>query len=91
VHDLVDALLELAAGDYPGILNVAGTQAVNRHQLGVLLARREGRDPAVLRAGTHAELGVVRPADVRLSVGRAQALLRTPLRAVADFLTPAGT
>jgi dTDP-4-dehydrorhamnose reductase len=90
VNDLADALLELAAGDYPGILNVAGTQAVSRHQLGVLLARREGRDPGPLRAGTHAELGVVRPADVRLSVERAQALLRTPLRAVADFLAPTG-
>jgi dTDP-4-dehydrorhamnose reductase len=91
VHDLADALLELAAGDRPGILNVAGTQAVDRHQLGVLIARHLGRDPAGLRAGTQAQLGLVRPGDVRLSVGRAQALLRTPLRAVTDFLAPAGS
>jgi dTDP-4-dehydrorhamnose reductase len=89
VDDLADALLELAAGDYPGILNVAGAQSLSRYQLGVLIARHLGRDPGLLRPGTHAELGVVRPADVRLSVERAQGLLRTPLRAVADFLAAA--
>lgn len=88
VHDLADALLELASGDYAGVLHVAGTHAVSRHQLGVLVALRDGRDPATLRAAARAELGSVIPGEVRLSVARAQDLLRTRLRGVEEFLVP---
>lgn len=88
VDDLADALLELAAGDHAGVLNVAGTDAVDRHRLGVLIAVRDGMDPTGLRGGTRAELGLVMPGEVRLSVTRAQALLRTRLRGAEEFLRP---
>jgi len=41
VDDLADAVLELAGSGYPGILNVAGSDAVSRYDLGVLVARRD--------------------------------------------------
>lgn len=86
VQDLAAALLELAQLDYAGILNVAGPQAVNRYELGVLIARRWGYDPTPLRASTTVESGLRRPTDVRLDCTRAQQLLRTPLRGVQVFL-----
>jgi dTDP-4-dehydrorhamnose reductase len=45
VDDLADALLELAANDYRGILNIAGPDAINRYDLGVLIAQREAWTP----------------------------------------------
>ena len=37
VQDLASALLELVGGDAAGVLNVAGPEAVSRHELGVLV------------------------------------------------------
>ncbi len=86
VRDLAAALLELALLDYDGVLNVAGPEALNRYELGVLIARRWGYDPTVLRAASTTESGLRRPTDVRLDISRAQALLRTPLRGASVFL-----
>ncbi|WP_245674152.1 SDR family oxidoreductase [Actinoplanes rectilineatus] len=86
VDDLADALIELAGTDHHGILNVAGPQAVSRYDLGVLVARREGLDPALIPSASLAGLGLRRPADVRLALGRAQKLLSTHLRPVSEFL-----
>ena len=44
VTDLTWALLELAASPYAGIHHVAGTDAISRYELGVLIARRDGLD-----------------------------------------------
>ncbi|BCJ48067.1 dTDP-4-dehydrorhamnose reductase [Actinoplanes ianthinogenes] len=86
VDDLADALLELAAGDYPGVLNVAGADPVSRYELGVLVARREQLDPAAIPAASLAALGLHRPTDVRLVLDRAKQLLRTRLRGAHEFL-----
>lgn len=86
VDDLAAALLELATLDYAGVLNVAGPEAVNRYELGKLIARRWGYDPTALRATTTVESGLRRPTDVRLDCRRAQQLLRTQLRGVRVFL-----
>ncbi|MEU7908933.1 sugar nucleotide-binding protein [Actinoplanes sp. NPDC049118] len=86
VDDLADALLELAAGDYRGVLNVTGPDAIDRYELGVLTARREGLDPSRLPAGTIAGSGLRLPTDVRLRTDRAVSLLRTRLRGVREFL-----
>ncbi|MFI6231108.1 SDR family oxidoreductase [Micromonospora echinospora] len=86
VDDLADALLELATNDYQGILNVAGPDAVSRYDLGVLVARREGLDPALIPAGTIADLGLRLPVDVRLRTGKATSLLRTRLRGAREFM-----
>ncbi len=86
VADLASALLELTDADGGGVLNVAGPEAVSRYQLGVLIARHFGLDPARLRASTTAASGLRRPTDVRLDVRRAQALLGTRLRGASEFL-----
>lgn len=82
VDDLADALLELASNDYRGVLNVAGRDAVSRHALGILVARRDGLDPNMLRTATSSG----RPGDVRLNIDRATKLLHTRLCGAHEFL-----
>ncbi|MBG0565910.1 sugar nucleotide-binding protein [Actinoplanes aureus] len=86
VDDLADALLELAAGDYRGVLNVAGADAVSRYDLGVLVARRDGLDETAILSASLAALGLSRPTDVRLVTARAQKVLRTRLRGARSFI-----
>ncbi|TWJ22597.1 dTDP-4-dehydrorhamnose reductase [Micromonospora endolithica] len=86
VADLAAAVLELVDNGYAGPLNVAGPDAVSRAELGVLVARRDGLDPAGLRTTTGAACGQRRPTDVRLDSTRAAGLLRTRLRGVAELL-----
>ena len=66
VTDLARALLELAAAAYCGTCHVAGPDAVSRHELGVLIARRDGLDAAALAAGRCGGTGWPGPLDVRL-------------------------
>ncbi|WBB69704.1 sugar nucleotide-binding protein [Micromonospora sp. WMMD812] len=86
VTDLAAAVLELVDHPYAGPLNVAGTDAVSRADLGLLVARAEGLDPAGLKTSTGAAAGVLRPTDVRLDSTRAAGLLRTRLRGVRELL-----
>jgi dTDP-4-dehydrorhamnose reductase len=86
VEDLADALLELAANGYAGVLNVAGAEAISRYDLGVLVARRDGLDPASLPAARAADLRLARPTDVRLRIDRATSVLRTRLRGAPEFI-----
>jgi dTDP-4-dehydrorhamnose reductase len=86
VDDLAEALLELAANDYRGILNVAGPDAISRYDLGVLVARREGLDPSLIPVATLADSGTRVAADVRLITDRAVSLLHTRLRGVHEFM-----
>jgi dTDP-4-dehydrorhamnose reductase len=89
VADLAAALLELAAGPHAGTCHVAGADAVSRHELGLLIAARDGLDPFALRAGPRPATGPARPLDVRLDGTRTQARLATRLRGARDFLAPA--
>ena len=86
VEDLARALVELAEGDVQGVLHVAGADGMSRHELGRLVARRDGLDPGVLRATTRAALAVPGPIDVRLDSSRAATLLSTRLRGAREFL-----
>ncbi len=88
VTDLAAAVLELAALDYAGPLNVAGPDGVSRAELGLLVARQAGLAPAALKTTTATERGLVRPAEIRLDTTRAAALLRTRLRGITELLTP---
>lgn len=85
VADLAAALLELAATRQPGIQHVAGPDAVSRYELGCLIARRDGIDPAHLPAGLRAGR-MPGPLDVRLDCRATQARLRTRLRGAREFL-----
>jgi len=89
VDDLADALLEFAANGYRGIINVAGPDVISRYDLGVLVARRDGLDPALLPAGTIAERGLRIPTDVRLRTEKAASLLHTRLRGAREFMAAA--
>ncbi|GAA1895606.1 SDR family oxidoreductase [Asanoa iriomotensis] len=89
VGDLAAAVLELAAGDYAGVLNVSGPEPLTRLQLGQLVARAHGRDPAALHGATLAELGLHRPATVVLDTTRARDVLKTRLRPPSEILTDA--
>lgn len=85
--DLAAAILELAATDYAGLINVAGPQMVTRAELGRLVAARHGLDPATVPVCTVAEGGMgARPAEIRLDSTRAAGLLKTPLRGVGEVL-----
>ncbi|WP_327668338.1 MULTISPECIES: sugar nucleotide-binding protein [unclassified Streptomyces] len=87
VSDLAAAILELASSDHPGIRHVAGPDAVSRHELGLLIARRDGLDPATLPAGRRADTGVPGPLDVRLDSSGTQRSLRTRMRGAREFLS----
>ena len=86
VDDLAAALLELAGGDFAGVLNVAGPQAVTRHELGRMIAVAHGLDPDRIPAGTGAAQGGARPGELRLDVTLASRVLATRLRPVREVL-----
>lgn len=86
VADLAAALLEVAATDHAGVLNVAGPDAMSWYELGRLVAERDGLDPDRLPAGRAADHGVVMPVDTRMDTSRARALLTTRLRGAREFL-----
>jgi dTDP-4-dehydrorhamnose reductase len=88
VADLAAALLELAAAPHAGTCHVAGADAVSRHELGLLIAARDGLDQCALRAGPRPATGPPRPLVVRLDSAVTQARLSTRLRGARDFLAP---
>ena len=86
VADLATALLELADSPHAGICHVAGTDAISRYELGLLIARRDGLDPATLPAGPRAAANLRGASDVRLDSTSTQARLTTRLRGAREFL-----
>jgi dTDP-4-dehydrorhamnose reductase len=86
VTDLASALLELAAASHAGVCHVAGTDAISRYELGLLIARRDGLDPATLPAGPRAAANLRGASDVRLDSTSTQARLTTRLRGAREFL-----
>lgn len=88
---LAAALVELVDADVRGVLNVAGPQPLSRYGIGTRLLRWFGV-PGLdrIRPGTAAALGLTRPRDLTLDLGRARAVLRTPLRGVDEELARAG-
>ncbi|MCL8011452.1 sugar nucleotide-binding protein [Streptomyces sp. AS02] len=86
VTDLAAALLELAAGDARGVHHLAGPDAVSRHELGTLVAGRDGLDVTRLPAGLRADRALPGALDVRLDSRATQRKLRTTLRGAREFL-----
>jgi dTDP-4-dehydrorhamnose reductase len=86
VADLAGALLEPAASAHAGVCHLAGPDAVSRHELGALIAARDGLDAAALTAGRRADAGSPGALDVRLDSTRTQRTLHTTLRGARDFL-----
>ncbi|MBK6011266.1 sugar nucleotide-binding protein [Streptomyces sp. MBT53] len=84
VEDLAAALLELACSDMAGLFHLAGPDALSRHDLGVLIARRDGLDASRLPAGRRE--GMPMALDVRLDSRATQERLGTRLRGAREFL-----
>ncbi|MGW5658774.1 SDR family oxidoreductase [Streptomyces sp. NPDC003758] len=86
VEDLAAALWEIALSDAAGVFHLAGPDAVSRHELGVLIARRDGLDGARLPAGRRADSSLPGALDVRLDSCATQERLQTRLRGAREFL-----
>ncbi|RSS40807.1 sugar nucleotide-binding protein [Streptomyces sp. WAC08241] len=86
VADLAAALWELAASGATGVFHLAGPDAVSRYELGILIARRDGIDPALLPAGRRVDSPFPGALDVRLENTATQRRLRTRLRGAREFL-----
>ncbi|GAA2131648.1 sugar nucleotide-binding protein [Streptomyces synnematoformans] len=89
VSDLAAAILELAPSEQSGIRHVAGQDAVSRHELGLLIARRDGLNATAIPAGRRAGTGVPGALDVRLDSGTALRTLRIRVRGAREFLSTA--
>lgn len=89
VADLAAGLLELASSRHTGVHHLAGTDAVSRYELGVLIARRDGLDPAALPAARRAGTDLPGALDVRLDCTLTRRRLRTRPRGARRFLRPA--
>ncbi|MER5281310.1 sugar nucleotide-binding protein [Streptomyces sp. NPDC002809] len=90
VSDLAAALLELASSDATGMRHLAGSDALSRYELGVLIAKRDGLDASRLPKALRADSVVPGPLDVRLDSQATQRQLRTALRGARQFLKAAG-
>ncbi|MEV6702606.1 sugar nucleotide-binding protein [Streptomyces sp. NPDC051453] len=88
VSDLAAALMELALSEATGIHHLAGPDALSRHELGTLIARRDDLDASRLPAGLRAHSTVPGALDVRLQSQTTQRHLRTVLRGARQFLSP---
>ncbi|GHB63124.1 dTDP-4-dehydrorhamnose reductase [Streptomyces umbrinus] len=86
VEDLASALLELAVSDRAGMFHLAGADALSRHELGVLIARRDGLDAARLPVGRRSDTLMPGALDVRLDSSATQEHVRTRLRGAGEFL-----
>jgi dTDP-4-dehydrorhamnose reductase len=84
--DLAEALLELAAGSYQGLLHLAGPQRSSRFDFGLKLAGYLGLDPSGINPTRSTDSGLVRPADCSLNSSLAARLLGTPLRSVDEVI-----
>ncbi|AGY60682.1 dTDP-4-dehydrorhamnose reductase family protein [Gloeobacter kilaueensis] len=88
--DLAAALLELAWGNYCGLLHVGGRACVSRYELGWLLARHFGWDARLIAPalGRDFPSEPPRPANVCLDSRRAYELLARSPRPLAQIYPP---
>ncbi|MFH7594559.1 sugar nucleotide-binding protein [Streptomyces racemochromogenes] len=87
VNDLAAALWEIALSNAAGVFHLAGPDALSRYELGELIARRDGLDPARLPSARRSGTGLPGGLDVRLDSRTTQQKLRTRLRGAREFLS----
>ncbi len=89
VRTLAEVVLELAAGDYRGILHIGATDSVNRYELTRRIARAMGFNPALVKPKPAALAGPDRAPRHRngiIRVAKAQRILQTRLAGVDEFV-----
>ncbi|MEU4077566.1 SDR family oxidoreductase [Streptomyces venezuelae] len=87
VENLAAALWEITRSDAAGVFHLAGPDALSRYELGELIARRDGLDPARLPFARRSDTGLPGGLDVRLDSRTTQQQLRTRLRGAREFLS----
>ncbi|MFD7323929.1 SDR family oxidoreductase [Streptomyces sp. NPDC059875] len=90
VGDLAASLWELTRSEAAGVFHLAGPDAVTRHELGTLIAQRDGLDASLLPTGRRADSGLPGGLRVRLDSRVTQHHLATRLRGAREFLRPQG-
>lgn len=68
------------------MFHLAGADALSRHELGVLIAQRDGLEATRLSTGRRADTVIPGGLDVRLDISATQGLVRTRLRGAREFL-----
>lgn len=86
VHELAEGLLRAAELVGPRVLHLAGPERLTRLELGRMLARHQGYDPARLPPFRRAELAPERPADTSLDSTATIALLGVHFRGPSAIL-----
>jgi len=86
VGDLATALLELAPRPISGRLHIAGAETISRYGFARAVAAAHGYDLGRLRAASSITSGMRRPRNCALDISKAQRLIQTRLRGVADVL-----
>ena len=88
VITLGQALLELAANDFTGLLHLAGSTRLNRYQMARQIAQRLGHAAAqVVATDSNAMEGrAPRPSDASLDNSKARHALKTPMQTLMDGL-----
>lgn len=86
VADLAGALLELVSGEANGVHHLAGPDSLSRHELGTLIAKRDGLDASRLPVGLRADSALPGALEIRLDSRATQRKLHTRLRGARQFL-----
>ncbi|MFE3644271.1 SDR family oxidoreductase [Streptomyces sp. NPDC059169] len=86
VEDLTAALWELALSEMAGVFHLAGSDAISRYDLGVLIAQRDGLNASRLPAGRRADTHLPGALDVRLDSHVTRRRLSTRVRGAREFL-----
>ncbi|MEV6581392.1 sugar nucleotide-binding protein [Streptomyces sp. NPDC051582] len=86
VGDLAAALWELTMSDAAGVFHLAGPDAVTRHELGTLIAQRDGLNASLLPTGRRADSGLPGGLCVHLDSRVTQKSLAVRLRGAREFL-----
>jgi dTDP-4-dehydrorhamnose reductase len=88
VNNLAEAILEIATGDFTGVIHLAGANRIDRFSFGKQYCLFGGFDGGLLVAkSVHEDAHVApRPVDVSLSIGKAQSILKTRLLSTEEGL-----
>ncbi|MGV9654476.1 hypothetical protein [Streptomyces sp. NPDC003554] len=86
VGDLTAALCELTLSGEAGIFHLASPDAVTRHELGTLIAQRDGLDALLLPTACRADSGLPGGLRVHLDSRVTLKYLATRLRGAPEFL-----